>query len=161
MKMKIILVGGAVVVAAIGWFVVKPMLFGSKAAPVYTDQQIADAPRPTVTLEERVLNLKAPATAPNYVKAVIALEFADPKHQWIGLKGAGLDAKNKAFQDDMKPEMHRIWDIITSVVGAKSVDQVSSSDGREKLKQDLVASINQELKNEKVESVYFVTFITQ
>jgi flagellar basal body-associated protein FliL len=163
MKDKRILIGGgvALLLAAAFWFYIKPHYITPKSAPVYTDQQIAEAPRPTVQLEERVLNLKAPATAPNYVKAVIALEFADPDHKWFGLAGAGLDARNKAYAEEMKPEMHRIWDTITSVVGSKSVDQVSNLEGRDKLKEELVTAINKDLHKEKVENVFFVTFITQ
>lgn len=161
MKDKKVLIGGALLLAAAFWFYIKPNYMTAKPPPVYTDEQIAAAPRPTMQLEERVLNLKAPATSPNYVKAVIALEFADPEHKYMGLKGEALVAKNEVFTGEMKPEMPKIWDIITSVVGAKSVDQVSSSEGREKLKEELVTAINKELHEEKVESVYFVTFITQ
>jgi len=161
-RKKLGIIGGAVlVVGALGWFYVKPNYVDAKPKPVYTEEQIAQAPRPTVTLEERVLNLKAPATAPNYVKAVIALEFADPDHKWMGLKGEGLAGKNAAFAAELKPEMHRIWDVITTVVGARSVDQVATSEGRETLKAELVAAINHEMHSEKVETVYFVTFITQ
>jgi flagellar FliL protein len=92
---------------------------------------------------------------------VIALEFEDPDHKWIGLKGAALDAKNQAFTDELKPEMHRVWDTITSVFSGKTVDQVSTTEGKEQLKTQLIDAINNELPHEKVENVYFVTFITQ
>lgn len=161
MKDKKVLIGGALLFGALFWFVIKPHFFAAKPPPVYTDQQISEAPRPTVQLEERVLNLKAPASTPSYVKAVIALEFADPKHHYIGAKGAGLEAKNLAFEEEIKPELHRIWDTITSVVGSKSVDQVSTSEGRDKLKEELVAALNMDLHDQKVENVFFMTFITQ
>lgn len=156
-----VLIVGAVLFGALFWFYIKPNYVDSKQAPVYTDQQIAEAPRPTVTLEERVLNLKAPASTPNYVKAVIALEFEDPEHKWIGLKGEALAAKNEAYADELKPEMHRVWDIITAVVGGKTVDQVATTEGKEQLKSQLVEAINKELHAEKVENIFFVTFITQ
>ncbi len=163
MKDKRILIGGggALLLLAAFWFYIKPHYVTPKPAVVYTEEQISEAPRPTVQLEERGLNLKAPASAPNYVKAVIALEFEDPDHKWIGLAGAGLEAKNKTYAEEMQPEMHRIWDTITSVVGSKSIDQVSSLEGRDELKHELVAAINKDLHREKVENVFFVTFITQ
>jgi len=161
MKDPKILIGVAVLLGALFWFYIKPNYVDSKSAPVYTDQQLAEAPRPTVTLDERVLNLKAPSSSPNYVKAVIALEFEDQKHKWVGLKGEALAVKNEQFAEELKPEMHRVWDIITSVVGGKTVDDVSTTEGKEKLKEQLLESINSELHHEKVENVYFVTFITQ
>ncbi len=158
---KVLIVVGAAILGVLFWFFVKPMVFGSAPAKPPTEEQIAEAPRPTVTLEERVLNLKAPASSPNYVKAVIALEFEDPKHQWLGLKGDALVAKNEAFSKDLKPEMHRVWDTITGVFSGKTVDQIATAEGKEQLKAQLLEAINKDLPHEKVESIYFVTFITQ
>lgn len=161
MKDKKVLIGVALLLAAAFWFYIKPNFMDAKPAPVYTDEQIAAAPKPTVQLEERVLNLRAPATAPNYVKAAIALEFADPHHKWINLKGHALVLKNEVFTEEMEPDLPRIWDIITSIVGSRSVEQVATTEGREALKQELMAAINKEIHHEQVQNVYFVTFITQ
>jgi len=38
---------------------------------------------------------------------------------------------------------------------------VSTTEGREKLKDELKDAVNEELHHEKVEKVYFVTFVTQ
>lgn len=161
MKDKRVLIAGAVLVGALFWFFIKPNYLSSAPVTPPTDKEIAEAPRPTVTLEERVLNLKAPASSPNYVKAVIALEFADPKHLWLGLKGDALIAKNDAYAKDLKPDMHRVWDTITSVFSAKTVDQVATAEGKDQLKAQLIEAINKDLPNEKVENIFFVTFITQ
>jgi flagellar FliL protein len=82
-------------------------------------------------------------------------------HKWLGLKGEGLLAKNEAFTMELKPEMHRVWDTITGVFSGKTVDQVSSTEGKEQLKEQLIEAINKELPHEKVEKIYFATFITQ
>ncbi|MCK9517952.1 MAG: flagellar basal body-associated FliL family protein [Dehalococcoidia bacterium] len=161
MKDPKILAGGAVLLAALFMFYIKPNYVDAKDPAVYSQAQIVSAPRPTLTLEERVLNLSAPATSPKYVKLVIALEFADPQHHWVTLKGDALAAKNASFAAELEPESHRIWDVITRVVGSKTIEEVSTSEGREALKQDLVAALNDEIITEKVEDVFFVTFITQ
>lgn len=162
LKDKKVLGGGAVLFGVLFWFVLKPMFFGPPPPPVhYTDKQIAEAPRPTLQLEERVLNLKAPATNPNYVKTVLALEFEDPKYTYMGLKGEALTAQNLLLAADMKPDLPRIWDAITSVVGSKTVDQVSTTEGRDQLKAQLVEALNKQLNEQKVEAIFFVTFITQ
>jgi flagellar basal body-associated protein FliL len=162
MKDKKVLAGGAVLVLALFWFYIKPHYMDPKPAPVYTEEQLAAAPKPTVKLEERVLNLKAPPTAPNYVKTAIALQFTDPKHTYLGAKGAAIDAKDLAYTDELKPDMPRVWDAIIQVVGGRSADQVSTTEGRDKLKADLVDAINKQLDaDHKVQAIYFVTFITQ
>ncbi|MBI5948326.1 MAG: flagellar basal body-associated FliL family protein [Chloroflexi bacterium] len=158
---KKILAGGAVLFGAAFWFYIKPNYLESPPPPVYTEEQLAEAPRPTLTLEERVINLKSPTTSPNYAKVTIAFEFADPDHKYIGAKGAGLEAKNEVFAEEMKPELHRIWDVVTNVMGKKTIEQVASSEGKEQLKTELIAALNKELHEEKVEGVFFVSFITQ
>ena len=93
---------------------------------------------------------------------MIALEFADPKHTYVGIKApAALDAKNAAFADELSPEMHKVLDATTGVVGSKTVDDVTRAGGRDQLATDLMTAINAQLKDQKVEKVYFETFITQ
>lgn len=161
MKDPKILAGGAVLLVAAFWFYIKPNYLDAAPPVVYTQEQLDAAPRPTVTLDELILNLNAPATAPKFVKLVAALEFADPQHKWVGAKGAGLEAKNEAFAEELAPEKHRILDVVTAVVGTKTPDEIATPEGRDALKHDLIAAINSELHTEKVEDVYFVTFITQ
>lgn len=157
-----VLAGGAILLGVAFWFFIKPQFFGAKPAPVYTAEQIAAAPKPTLVLEERVLNLKSPATAPNYVKTSLALEFADPKHTYISLKGAAVTAANTALASEMQPELPRIWDAVIKTVGGKSVDQVATPDGQDALKNELIAALNNALDpDHKVQRINFVTWITQ
>ena len=171
---KKIMAGGAVLAGAAFWFYIKPNYMDPKPPPVYTEEQIAEAPRPTVYLGKAVgeaakantevglvLNLKAPATAPAYAKVVIALEFEDPEHKYINLQGAAVDAANVIYTEELAPDMHKILDAVTTLFSSKTADQVSTTEGREKLKEELKDAINEELHHEKVEKVFFVTFVTQ
>lgn len=162
MKDPKILGGGAILFAVLFWFVLKPMFFGPPPIPVvYTEEQIAEAPRPTLTLPEAVLNLKSPLETPNYVKLVLALEFADPDLHFVGLEGEALIEENELFSEELYPTTHRIWDVITSVIGAHTIEEVSDSELRDELKDELIDAINREIHNQEVENVYFVTFVTQ
>jgi len=158
---KRILAGGAVLFGAAFWFFIKPTYLSSSPAPAYTEEQLSEAARPTLTLEERVINLKSAPSTPNYAKVTIALEFADPDHKYVGVRGAALEAKYQLFTEEMKPELHRIWDVVTTVMGKKTVEQVASSEGKEQLKAELIAALNNELHEDKVERVLFDSFITQ
>lgn len=162
MKDPKILAGAAVLLVVVFWFVIKPQVLDSKPAPAPTAEQLAAAPKPTVKLDERVLNLKAPAASPNYVKTLIALEFADPKHTYLGAKGEAIVAKDTAYAAELKPEMPKIWDSIIQVIGGKTATEVSTPEGRDKLKAELVDAVNKHLDAEhKVTNIYFETFITQ
>jgi flagellar basal body-associated protein FliL len=174
MKDKKVLAGGAVLLVALFWFYVKPHYLAAKPPVVFTAAQIASAPKPTIILgqpadpkvaetwEGLKMNLMAASNDPHYVLAVIALEFADPKHTYVGLTAApAIDAKNTAFAAALEPDMHKVLDATTGVFGAKSLDDLAAPTGREQLKTDLMTAINAQLHNQQVVGVYFETFITQ
>ena len=169
---KKIIAGGVVLFGAAFWFYIKPHYLASSPPPALTEEQIAEAPRPTLFLGKAsgekatddpgiIFNLKAPPTSPSYVKVVMALEFDDPKHKYIGVAGHAIAAKNAVFAEEIKPEMHKILDALTSIFGAKSIDEVSTTAGREKLKAEIVKGVNAQLHSETVTTVYFSVFITQ
>lgn len=173
-KDKKVLAGGAVLFAAAFWFYIKPNYMDPKPVPVYTQEQIASAPRPTVILGKAsaaghagnapdglVLNLKAPATSPNYVKAIIALEFEQPVQPWIGISGAALEAKNAEFAHHLQPDMHKVLDAVATVFGSHTAEQLSTVEGKDELKQALIEAINEHMHEEKVEKIYFEVLITQ
>lgn len=174
-KDKKILAGGAVLFAAAFWFYIKPNYMDAKPAPVYTQEQIAESPQPTVILgrevtvghvagnkpEGLVLNLKAPASAPNYVKTILALEFERPEKPWIGVSGDALTAKNIEFTHHLEHEMPKILDAIATIFGSHTADEVSTVEGKEELKAELIEAINEHLHEELVENIYFEVFITQ
>ena len=175
LKDKKVLAGGAVLFVAAFWFYIKPNYMDPKPPVVHTAEEIAAAPRPTVMLgkatggghgasnapEGIVFNLKAPSSTPRYVKAIIALEFEAQTPPWIGVSGDALAAKNAEFAHHLDPEMHKILDAVAAVIGSKTADEVTTSEGREHLKAELMEAINHHLHEHKVEQIYFETFITQ
>lgn len=179
LKDKKILAGGAVLFAAAFWFYIKPNYMDPPPAAVPpTAEEIAASPRPTVKLgagapaagghgggeaaaEGLILNLKSTNGVSNYVKVIIALEFEQPSPPWVGLSDSAVAAKNAEFYHHMEPEMHKILDSVATVFVSKSVDDVSTIEGREHLKAELIEAINHHLHDHKVETIYFETFITQ
>jgi len=175
LKDKKVLAGGAVLFLAAFWFYIKPNYMDPKPPPVYTEEQIASAPRPTVMLgkpgaeghaasnaaEGLIFNLKAPSSAPRYVKVIIALEFEPQTPPWIGVAGDALTARNAAFAHELEHEMHKILDAVATTIGSKTSDEVNTTEGREHLKEELIEAINHHLHDHKVEHIYFETFITQ
>ena len=181
MKDKKVLAGGAVLFIAAFWFYIKPNYMDAKPAPPVTQEQIESSPKPTVILgrvvvagaghggggatgnapEGLVLNLKAPASAPNYVKVIMALEFERPDPAWVGVEGEALTEKNIEFTAELEHEMPKIHDAIATVFGSRTADEISTVEGKEALKAELIQAINHHLPKEKVESIYFEVFITQ
>lgn len=61
-----------------------------------------------------------------------------------------LDAKKPIFRD-----------IIIRILSSKSLEEISTVKGKEKLKEQIVGDLNQRLKDGKVKSVYFTDFVVQ
>lgn len=174
LKDKKVLAGGAVLFVALFWFFIKPNYMDKAPAPPPTAEEIAAAYKPTVILGKPAdpklaaawtglkMNLKSGADGAHYALAVIALEFADPKHTYVGVKtSAALDAKNAGFTAELGPEMNQILAATTTVMGEKSMQDISTPEGKAALSTDLIAAINAELKDQQVDRVYFPTLITQ
>lgn len=174
MKDKKVLAGGAVLILAAFWFYIKPNYLDAKPPVVYTQEQIASAPRPTLFLgknpdphaetgnEGLVFNLKANGATPNYARVIIAFEFADPDREYVGVSGTdAIVAKNIEFAHHLDPEMHKVLDVVTRVFGSHTIEEVATTEGKELLKAELMAELNAELHGEMVEAVYFESFITQ
>lgn len=162
MRDKKVMAGGALLLGAAGfWFVLKPEFVDQAPPPDYTEEEIAAAPKPTIEMEELVLNLRAPASDPAYVKIELAIEFADPNNHYVGLAPADVQSRNESFAGDLQPQMPRIRDAITAVVGDATPEEVSTPEGRNELKDELVSALNDRIDEERVTDVYFVTFITQ
>ena len=175
LKDKKVLAGGAVLFVALFWFYIKPTYMTAAPPPIPpTEKQIAEAARPKIVLGRPAevkaaaswtglkMNLKSSADSPHYALAQIELEFADPKHTYVGVVAPlALDAMNTKFADELAPEMHKVLDATTKFFGSKTVEQISSTDGRDQLKTELITAINAQLRDQKVEAVYFPTLITQ
>ena len=174
LKDKKVLAGAGVLLIAVFWFYIKPNYMDKAPAPPPTAEEIAAAYKPTIILGQPSdpklaaawqglkMNLKNGADGAHYALAVIAIEFADPKHTYVGVKtSAALTAKNAKFADDLAPEMNQILATTTSVMSGKSIEDVSTPEGKDALSADLVAAINADLKDQQVEKVYFPTLITQ
>ncbi len=174
MKDKKVLAGGAVLLIAAFWFYIKPNYLDAKAVVPPTEAQIAAAPRPTLFIGKNpdphakesaagvVFNLKTTSSVPNYAKVIMAIEFEDPLLHYVGVSGAAaIIAKNVHFAEELEPERHKILDVVTQIFSSKTVDQVSSAEGKEHLKEEIIEALNEELHSEKVEAIYFESFITQ
>lgn len=174
MKDKKVLAGGAILILAAFWFYIKPNYMDAKPPVVFTQEQIASAARPTLFLgknpdphaeagnEGLVFNLKSASNTPNYARVIIAFEFSDPDRAYVGLSGPdAIVAKNVEFAHHLSPEMHKVLDVVTLIFASHTVEEVTTTEGKEKLKEELIEKLNHELHGEVVEAVYFESFITQ
>lgn len=129
----------AVVVAVSALIGGKVVISGHKTSAKKTES--TDQVGAKVQLEEFLVNLSG---NDHYLRATLSL----------GLK-KGLT--EESVKDDTAP----IRDAINSVLSSKKVDELTTEEGKERLKGEIKDRVNHELGNDKVARVYFTAFATQ
>jgi flagellar FliL protein len=66
---------------------------------------------------------------------------------------------------ELSPELEEkkpvFRDIVIRILSSKSLEEISTVKGKEKLKEEIVGEINKRLKDGKVKNVYFTNFVVQ
>ncbi|MCL6471310.1 MAG: flagellar basal body-associated FliL family protein [Firmicutes bacterium] len=96
-----------------------------------------------ITLDPFTVNLVG---GQNYLQTAIAFE---------------IDSKNTELENELKERKPQINDKIITILSSKSMDDISDTAGREKLKIEIKKAVDSLLGYGKIERVYFTTFIMQ
>lgn len=136
----IAIVGVLIVVGGIGVFT-----FKSKAAKKSGHEH--KDPAATVALGEFVVNL-ADAGEVRYLKANVVLEVTG---EGLGGGGHGEEGGSNA----------RVRDAVIDVMSANRFSDLIRPGGKEKLKKDITAAVNERLQGSEVVGVYFNEFAMQ
>jgi flagellar FliL protein len=67
--------------------------------------------------------------------------------------------------EELTPELDKktpmIRDIIISILSSKTVEEITTAKGKEKLKEEIIAQINRHLDDGEIRHVYFTEFVIQ
>ncbi|MHB9037023.1 MAG: flagellar basal body-associated FliL family protein [Armatimonadota bacterium] len=143
-KSKLILIaalGVVVVLGGIGFMMFKSKGHAKGAKP-------EKLPTSEMALGDFVVNLADTAQV-RYLKTTVILEVE-------GGKEAGGGGHGEASGPDA-----RMRDAVIQVLSSKTFAQLSQPDGKEKLKKDLIAAVNERLEEGKAVEVYFNEFAMQ
>jgi flagellar basal body-associated protein FliL len=175
MKKPIMLAAAAaLVLLAAGYVFLLPMVKGKSAEAVDEDEPVAAAKKPRRStapgliypVPERVVNLAGPPGVPHYARIELALEFAPPKGAKKGGEEAGGHGggKEPALDPALAPVVARkaqIDDMLLRLISAKSVEQMTSADGKEALKQEILAALEEIVPEPTPVAVYIVRLVVQ
>lgn len=174
---KLIPILGAAIAALVigggaGWY------FAQSSAP---KQVVVAAEQPKYveyTIADRIVNLADPG-ARRYLKVSMVLQVA--KQSGTGAQAAPASGTIQLTSWDMSggdtveaagktttsaaagfPNAPQVYDAITTVLSSKRSDEVMSTEGRDRLREELRVAINRVLpKDEQVVKVFFTDFIIQ
>lgn len=72
-----------------------------------------------------------------------------------------LEMGGKELSPELEEKKPVFRDIIIRILSSKSLEEISTAKGKEKLKEQIVNEINLRLKDGKVKNVYFTDFVVQ
>ncbi|HEY3375615.1 MAG TPA: flagellar basal body-associated FliL family protein [Candidatus Aquicultor sp.] len=143
-KFKIPLLIVLVVILAISTALVITKVTQSSAATKQEETKAAEKKAGTfITLDSFTVNLTGGA---NYLQIAIAFE---------------IEAGKKELETEITDRKPQINDTIITIIGSKSIEDISGQQGREKLKVEIKKAVDSLLSYGKIERVYFTTFIMQ
>ena len=130
------MLGMAVVALALVLFVLKPLL-------VPADPAQAKPKLPSHSLGSVVVNV-AETEGRRYLKASVEVEPGDPK--------AVREIERRRSQ---------LVDITIGLLSSKGLTDVTTAEGRDRIKKELMERMNAELGEQKIAKIYFVEFVVQ
>lgn len=72
-----------------------------------------------------------------------------------------LEMDGKELSPELEEKKAVFRDIIIRILSSKSLEEISTVKGKEKLKEEIVRDLNSRLKDGKVKNVYFTDFVVQ
>jgi flagellar FliL protein len=111
-------------------------------------------------LNPKVVNLAEPGGF-RYLQVSITLELWPLIDNYYMLQGEEKDLAIDKFRETMNSWQPVIDDILTTTLSSKTFGDISTIEGKEALKQELMSSVNKLLGYEGVINVYFTNFVVQ
>jgi flagellar FliL protein len=142
-KKMIILLGGIIILLGVGGYFGYTMFFQEKTKGVKNSPKETKGKEKMVliALEPFILNLTDPG---RHLKVSIQLELNDEKDE-----------------TKVKERNPKLRDIIIMLLSSKTIEAVSSPEGKFQLKDELLLRANQAMEKEMFKNVYFTDFVMQ
>jgi flagellar FliL protein len=132
----------------------------SKSAPPSAPLEIRPGQGLMVDTGSKIVNLIDP-TGRRYLRAGIVLEFAPKDLRYYVMTAE----EKKVFLDEFNAEITGILpvinDIIITSLSTQTFESVYTAEGKEKLRKQIMDTINQQLPEQRVIFVYFTEFVVQ
>jgi flagellar FliL protein len=151
-----VLAGGIIAGVALGLFVVGPMFVGAPDAHAAATDS---------TSQEEEGNdgehKEGEGATSLHVMENVVLNPAGSGGTRFLMMGAVFEAKDAAIVNELKARDAEARDVVLRVMGAKSVDELAETSNRERLKAELIDSMNVLFKKGAIRRVYFPQFVIQ
>ena len=162
-RLAIVVAAGVAAALGAAYFFAGPLLTGRAAAdqPTPTEaDSAAVSPGPMYVLKERVVNLADPGGR-KYLKVAMSVEFATDAAEFRRASPEQRQEKQAEFDKKIAPLVPLIDDAILTVLTARTSAELSTAEGKQRLKEEIKERLNRILGREQVTNVYFTQFVMQ
>jgi flagellar FliL protein len=113
-------------------------------------------------VKDKVINLADPG-AKRYLKITVALQVPESPAAAAKRKAPPTPEDEKAFQEEFNQKFNaQVNDVLISVLSAKKTDDISTTEGKERLREELKGRINSFLpRDQKVNKIFLTDFVIQ
>lgn len=130
-------------------------------APVKVPEPSPGQHGPMLALESRVINLEA-GGAYRYAKIAVTVELRPESAGFYSLTGDGRATAEKEAITAHEAQVPLLLDALGRVVSSKTSDQVIASDGREKLRAELLTAMRSAIGDgDAILDIYFTDLVMQ
>ncbi len=106
----------------------------------------------------KIVNLAEP-TGKKYIRVSVVLEFAPTTADYLTMAAEERQVYITEFTNEITAKMPLIDDAIITLLSTQSFDTLYTADGKEKLRKQILDSVNERLEGYHVLSVYFTEFV--
>jgi flagellar FliL protein len=111
-------------------------------------------------LDTQVVNLAEPGGM-RYLQASLVLEFSPLMDDLYKLEGEERALAEEDFRNSIDSRRPVIDDIVMSTLSSKTFNEITTIEGKQALKEELMAKINDALGYQGVVNIYFTDFVVQ
>ena len=111
-------------------------------------------------LDKKVVNLAEPGGL-RYLQASIVLELWPLIENYYQLSDDERVLAEEEFQQTIDTQRPVIDDIVTTILSSKTFNEITTIEGKQALKEELMGRINEALGYQGVINVYFTDFVIQ
>ncbi len=130
------------------------------AAATEEKPTVSGGPGPMYVLKDQVVNL-ADSTGRRYLKVGLSIEFSTGAAEFKKASPEERKAKQAEFDKALEPRVPQINDAIINILAARTPGDISTPEGKQRLKNDIKDALNRILGGEQVSNIYFTQFVMQ
>jgi flagellar protein FliL len=113
-----------------------------------------------ITEGTKIINLNG-TSGNKYIRVSISIEFVPPNAAYATMTAEAKTAYLAEFNTEITAKQPVIDDTIITTISLKTFDTLYTADGKENLRQELLAKLSDKMDPLKILAVYFTEFVIQ